>query len=110
MTSAFVVGVLVGAGIVLAGLGFFFLIWPWIRALLSGAHVPFFYFVAMRLRGTPVTLVVDAYVSLRKAGRDVPLALVEATYVAERGTIQSERELVRRVESGLAGQGDARES
>ena len=100
---SFLVGLLVGAGVVLAGLGGFFLIWPWLRALLSGASVPFLYFVAMRVRRTPVALVVDAYITLQKAGRDVPLAVVEATYLAERGAIRDERDLVRRVEHHLTG-------
>jgi len=102
VTPSFFIGVFIGAGVVLAGLGGFFLLWPWLRALLSGAPVPLMYFLAMRLRGTPVGLVVDAYVSLRKAGRDVPLAVVEATYLAERDAIADERDLVRRVQRQLA--------
>jgi len=103
VTFAFLLDVLLGAGIVLAGLGGFWIVWPWIRTLLSGAPVPFLYFVAMRLHGTPVALVMDAHVSLRKGGRDISLELVEATYLAERGAIHGERDLVRRVEIALAG-------
>jgi len=102
MTSTFFLGVLVGAGVTLAVLGGFWIVWPWIRALLSGASVPFFYFLAMRLRGTPVALVVDAFVTLRKRGRDVPLELVEATYLAERGAIQSDGDPARCVEVALS--------
>ena len=105
MTSAFLLGVLVGAAAILAGLGGFWLVWPWVRALLSGTPVPFLYFVAMRLRGTPVALVVDAYTVLRKAGRDVALETVEATYIANRAGVHGERELVGLVERTLADRG-----
>ena len=97
----FLVGVLVGAAIVIAGLGALLVVKPWVQAVFSGAPVGFFHVVGMRLRGTPIAMVVGAYISLRKAARQVPLDLVEATYIAHRGTINSERELVRQVEAAI---------
>ena len=40
---------------------------PWLRAFLHGAPVSIIHIVAMRLRGNPPRLLIDAYIALRRA-------------------------------------------
>ena len=69
------------AGLVLLGIiiSFFNV---WLKAWLSGAYVGMLNLVAMRLRGVPYGLIVDAKIRASKAGIDVDVNEIEAQYLA----------------------------
>ena len=54
----------------------------WVRARVSGAPVPLGTLIAMRLRGVPVTQIVDARITAVKAGLPIPTDPLEAHYLA----------------------------
>ena len=69
------------AGLVLLGIiiSFFNV---WLKAWLSGAYVGMLNLVAMRLRGVPYGVIVDAKIRASKAGIDVDVNEIEAQYLA----------------------------
>ena len=71
-----VIAVLVVAGIVLS----FFNVW--LRAWLSGAYVGIVTLVAMRLRGVPYGVIVEARIRAGKAGINLDIDDIEAQYLA----------------------------
>lgn len=75
------------------GLGFA-VIRPWIRLKMTGGRGTLLQIIAMRLRGTPPMMIVEAYTSLLHAGEDVRLMEVESTYVANRTKIADVRDLM----------------
>lgn len=77
----------------LFGLGFA-VIRPWIRLKMTGGRGSLLQIMAMRLRGTPPMMIVEAYTSLLHSGEDVRLMEVESTYVANRTTIMDVRDLM----------------
>ena len=72
--------VLVVVGIVAIIL--FNFIGTWVRAMVSGAPVSMGTLIAMRLRGVPVTQIVDARITAVKAGLPIPTDPLEAHYLA----------------------------
>ncbi|MCC6415305.1 MAG: flotillin-like protein FloA [Opitutaceae bacterium] len=54
----------------------------WLRAWLSGAYVSIFNLVAMRLRGVPYGVIVEARIRAGKAGLDLDVNEIEAQYLA----------------------------
>lgn len=54
----------------------------WLRAWLSGAYVSIFNLVAMRLRGVPYGVIVEARIRAGKAGIDLDVNDIEAQYLA----------------------------
>lgn len=70
---------------------------PWIRLKLLGGHGSLIHIVAMRLRGTPPMLIIDAYTALLQSGEDVRLHDVESQYVVHRATIMDVRDLIEKV-------------
>ena len=68
-------------GLVLMGV-FFYFINVWVRALVSGAHVPIVKLVGMQLRHVPPKLIVDARIRLIKAGLELSTDLLEAHFLA----------------------------
>ena len=74
------VGVLIVVGIIAIIL--FNFIGIWVRAWISGAYVPIGTLIAMRLRGVPVTQVVDARITAVKAGLPIETDPLEAHYLA----------------------------
>ena len=66
----------------------------WLRALLSGAPVGFPTLIAMRLRGVPASLVVDARITSVKAGIAMDANDLEAHYLAEGNVIQTVQALI----------------
>lgn len=75
------------------GLGFA-VIRPWIRLKMSGGRGSLLHIMAMRLRGTPPMMIVEAYTSLLHSGEEVRLMEVESTYVANRTKIMDARDLL----------------
>lgn len=98
MGEGFMTGVAVGASAVLVLLalvfGGFLIIRPWLRMLTSGGRGSLLGIVGMRLRGTPVNLVIDAYTSLIHRGEKVSLRHVESVYIAQRANIMEARDLI----------------
>jgi uncharacterized protein YqfA (UPF0365 family) len=70
--TAYVLGV--ATGLILLPIFWLLLraVGPWITAHASGAGIPFFHFVGMRLRGTDLGMVINLHTVLTKLGEPVP--------------------------------------
>ncbi len=66
----------------------------WLKALLARAPVGFATLLAMRLRGVPVGLVVDARITAMKAGIPITTDELEAHYLAEGNVAQTVQSLI----------------
>ena len=66
----------------------------WLRAMLAGAAVGFPTLIAMRLRGVPASLVVDARITAVKAGIEISANDLEAHYLAEGNVIQTVQAII----------------
>jgi uncharacterized protein YqfA (UPF0365 family) len=66
----------------------------WLRAMLAGAAVGFPTLIAMRLRGVPASLIVDARITAVKAGIEVSANDLEAHYLAEGNVIQTVQAII----------------
>lgn len=55
----------------------------WFRALVSGAPVSMGRLVGMRLRKIKINMIVDAYITGKKAGLDINIATLETHYMAK---------------------------
>lgn len=60
----------------------------WFRALVSGAPVSVARLVGMRLRKIRVAMIVDAYITGKKAGLDIDIATLETHYMAKGDVIK----------------------
>ncbi len=74
----------------------------WLRALLAGAPVGIPTLIAMRLRGVPYTLIVDARITAVKAGIELTTDDLEAHYLAEGNLIQAVQALIAAQKAGIA--------
>ena len=74
----------------------------WLRALLAGAPVGIPTLIAMRLRGVPYTLIVDARITAVKAGIELSTDDLEAHYLAEGNLIQAVQALIAAQKAGIA--------
>ena len=70
------------------------LVRPWLKSFMYGTPVPMFNILAMRLRGNPPNLLIDAYIALRRAGEQFTIADVENAYIDNKNRIASSDELV----------------
>jgi uncharacterized protein YqfA (UPF0365 family) len=92
--------------VMLIWVGFAFLLArPWLRSFMNGVPVPIVNIVAMRLRGTPVDMVIDALIALRHSGSSATLADVERAYAVNRGRIFTMQDLVEVVGKEQGGKG-----
>ena len=66
----------------------------WLRALLAGAAVGFPTLIAMRLRGVPASLIVDARITAVKAGIEMSANDLEAHYLAEGNVLQTVQAII----------------
>jgi uncharacterized protein YqfA (UPF0365 family) len=82
------VGLAVIAGLVVALIIISFFS-TWLKALLANASVGFGTLVAMRLRGVPVSLIVDARITAIKASLTLSTDQLEAHYLAEGNVVQT---------------------
>jgi uncharacterized protein YqfA (UPF0365 family) len=73
---------------------------PWLRAWLHGAPVPVFQVIAMRLRGNPPNLLIDAYIALKRAGLPASIADVENKYIDARNRVLTSDDLVELMKNG----------
>ena len=103
MTGVLIIVVFVWAPM-LALMAFFFvaIVRPWIRSTMIGIPMSMISILAMRLRGTPVWLLLDAYSQLRHRGSTASIADVERQYLANRSRIHKARDLVDFVEQSAA--------
>lgn len=70
------------------------LVRPWTQSYLFGLPVSFLSLLGMRLRGTPPTMIIDAYVVLRHAGINITPRDVELVYTANRDDITTSNDLI----------------
>lgn len=73
----------------------------WLKAWLAGAPVSIPNLIAMRLRGVPHSLIVDARITAAKAGIPVDTDDLEAHYLAGGDLIQSVRALIAADKAGI---------
>jgi len=83
--------VVVGLAVTLVILSFFT---TWLKALLAKAPVGFPTLLAMRLRGVPVGLIVDARVTAVKASLPLTTDQLEAHYLAEGNVVQTVQAII----------------
>lgn len=69
----------------------------WVRVMLAGGRGSLVALVGMRLRGSPVGRIVDAYVMLVQQAETTSLQEVEQVYLNHRHTIRDARELQNQV-------------
>lgn len=73
-----------------------------VKSLLAGATVGFPTLVAMRLRGVPASLIVDARITAVKAGLNLDSDQLEAHYLAEGNVIQTVQALIAADKANIA--------
>jgi len=73
----------------------------WLKALLAGSPVGIPTLLAMRLRGVPYKLIVDARITAGKAGIELASDLLEAHYLADGNVIQTVQALVAADKAGI---------
>ncbi len=98
---SFILGVIVGAGMVGLALIAFTIIKPWRYAFFCGAPLSLFTILGMRLRGNPPMLLINAYVILVQKCVTTSIREVESVYIQNRTRIISFADLVRLVEEEL---------
>jgi uncharacterized protein YqfA (UPF0365 family) len=96
IVAAFLALILLVLGIIITS---FFSIW--LRALLAKAPIGFLNLIAMRLRGVPGSLVVDARITASKAGIEISTDLLEAHYLAEGNLVQTVQALIAADKAGI---------
>src|SRR6478736_3540686 len=74
----------------------------WLRTSLAGAYVGFTELVAMRLRQVPYGMVVDARITAKKAGIEIPINDIEAHFLAGGNVIPSIQALIAAQKAGIA--------
>jgi len=79
---------------------FFLVLRPWLRAFLHGAPVSVFHILGMRLRGNPPTLLIDAYIALKRADLAITIGDVENAFVDGRNRVLTSDDLVELVNKG----------
>lgn len=81
-----VAGLVVGIVILVLAIVAFFIIVPvstWFRALVSGAYISIGKLVGMRLRKIKIGMIVDAYITGKKAGLNINITELETHYMAK---------------------------
>lgn len=73
----------------------------WLRAWLAGAYVGILDLVAMRLRQVPYGMIVDARITAKKAGIDVPINDFEAHFLAGGNVIPTSQALIAARKAGI---------
>lgn len=99
--ASFCMGLAAGVLVISMVWCFYMLCQPYLKALLSGAHIEFLHILGMRLRQTPVHLVIDAYITIRKRSLRIPIDKLEAHHLACRFEIRDCADLVSVAEKHL---------
>jgi len=98
-TILMIAAVIVGIVIALFVISFFNV---WIKAALSGAYVGFTSLIAMRLRGVPYSVVVDARITAVKAGIELSVDEIEAHYLAGGSLIPTVQAIIAAMKAGIS--------
>lgn len=77
-----------------------FLVRPWLRCFLAGTPVSLIYILGMRLRGSPVTLIVDTLIAMKFRNLPGDIRQIESTYLANPGPMLTTEQLIERVQAG----------
>lgn len=75
----------------------FLAIWivkPWLRSFLSGGKIALFQIVGMRLRRSPVDMLIDAYITFVQRGEPIRMNVIESHYIAHQNRIHSTNDLI----------------
>lgn len=91
--STIVLVLIVLAGLLVVGIVISFFS-VWLRAWLAGAYVGFSELIAMRLRQVPYGMVVDARITAKKAGIEIPIDEIEAHFLAGGNVIPTVQALI----------------
>ncbi|RYD36064.1 MAG: UPF0365 family protein, partial [Verrucomicrobiaceae bacterium] len=73
----------------------------WLRAWLAGAYVGFTELIAMRLRQVPYGMIVDARITAKKAGIEIPINDIEAHFLAGGNVIPTIQALIAARKAGI---------
>ena len=85
LSNSLSIGLFIVLGIIVILLALFLAVVPirvWFRCLVSGTYVGMARLVGMKLRKINVNMVVDAYISAKKAGLDISIDELETHYMA----------------------------
>lgn len=93
--------ILAGIGVLVLGVVVITFFNVWLRALLAGAPVSLLNLVAMRLRGVPYAMIVDARITAVKAGIQLGADELEAHYLAEGNLVQTVQALIAAQKAGI---------
>lgn len=74
----------------------------WVRALMSGAPVSLLSILAMRMRGNPPGLLIDAYGTLLRAGVNTTISEVEKMFLDNKTRVRTSNDLVALVKSKMS--------
>ncbi|MHC4531796.1 MAG: flotillin-like FloA family protein [Planctomycetota bacterium] len=78
---------------------------PWLRACLSGGHVPLMSVIGMRLRKSPAMLLVDTYLMMLHGGEQTSIRTVESVYLANKDKVTDAESLAELVRDEIAEKG-----
>jgi uncharacterized protein YqfA (UPF0365 family) len=102
LRAGFSAGLCCGLSFVVMPILFFLVTTPWLKGYLSSANVPMLSIVGMRLRGSPVGMLVDTQIALVQSGIQANIRQVEAAYLANRHRIVQPGDLYEILKVGLA--------
>ncbi len=90
-----------GLGIAVSGfaLAILFFLKPWLRSFFSGGKISVFQIIGMRLRGSPVNLLVDTYISFVQKGQPRSFPEIESHYIANQHKIHSVGDLIQSLDA-----------
>ncbi|QDV48831.1 hypothetical protein [Gimesia fumaroli] len=104
MNQSFVLGFVAGVVMMICLSFLFRLLLPWRRALLCNSHVSILQIIAIRLRGHPPDLLIDALVKLRMNDKtEISIQQIERCYIKNRQANMDADTLVALVEQEVQG-------
>ena len=101
LRAAFSGGFCCGLSFVVFPILYFLVTTPWHKSFLTSAGVSALNILGMRLRGSPVALLVDTQIALVHSGYQVNIRQVESAYLANRHRIVQPGDLYEIVKAGL---------
>ncbi len=93
-TAKLVLGVAALVASLLFLVSFMILFGPWLRAFLLGTPVSLVQLIGMKLRGTPLGVVTEAYSTLKRRGEVQKISEVELFYLDHRTKVTIAEDLV----------------
>ena len=101
--EVFFLGVVAGWLLLALAAGLAWFAGPWIRSQASGVPIGLPRILGMKLRGSPVNLLVDAQIALRKLGHNVSWESLETEYIAHRENVRTWNDLLHLVHDRARG-------